>query len=286
MYWLLGASIAAASLNSVALKSSKVTVAKDVFRFNLIGTIVWCIIIFVVNKGQLHLNREILFWGMVYGIVQMLFILFKALAMSNGDVSVTTVIGNCSLVVSVFASFLLWKEPVSGMDIAGLFILLAAIVLCTYRAGETKRHYHKYWKYYVIIFFILAASVGLVFKGFGKTENAVHSNDMIFVAAVVMMIGYAAACAFTGGIRLGKEHTQGHFLKYAVACGALSCMYNSMNIVLAGKMDAIIFFPAFNGGVMLLSAILGIFICGEKLNWKQKCGILLGITAILLIGIF
>lgn len=286
MYWLLGVSIAAASLNSVALKNSKVTVAKDIFRFNLIGTIVWCIIIFVLNKGQLHLNSEILCWGMAYGIVQMLFILFKALAMSNGDVSVTTVIGNCSLVVSVFASFLLWKEPVSGMDIAGLFILLAAIVLCTYRPGETKQHYHKYWKYYVIIFFILAASVGLVFKGFGKTADAVYSNDMIFVAAVVMMIGYAAACAFTGGIRLGKEHVQGHFLKYAVACGVLSCVYNSVNIVLAGKMDAIIFFPAFNGGVILLSAILGFFMCGEKLNRKQKCGILLGITAILLIGIF
>lgn len=286
MYWLLGVSITAASLNSVVYKNSKVTVAKDVFRFNRIGTIVWCIIIFVLNKGQLHLNRDILFWGMAYGIVQMLFILFKALAMSNGDVSVTTVIGNCSLVVSVFASFLLWNEPVSGMDIAGLFILLAAIVLCTYRTRETNRHYHKYWKYYVTIFFILAASVGLVFKGFGKTADAAYSNDMIFVAAVVMMIGYTTACALSGGIRLGKEYTQGHFLKYAIACGVLSCMYNRVNIVLAGEMDAIIFFPAFNGGVMLLSAMLGIFICGEKLNWKQKCGIFLGITAILLIGIF
>lgn len=286
MYYLLGTSILVASLNSVALKNSKATAAKDVFRFNLVGAAIWCIMIFAMNKGQLYLNREIVFWGIAYGVVQMLFILFKALAMSNGDVSVTTVIGNCSLVISVFASFLFWKEPVSGIDILGLLVLLAAIVLCTHKSGGSKSLYHDNWKYYVVVFFILAASVGLVFKGFGKTASAGNSNDMIFVASIVMIAGYAVACTLTGGLKLEKEYTDKKFLKYAAACGILSCMYNSINIVLAGKMDGIIFFPSFNGGVMLLSAVLGIFLCKEKLTKKQICGILLGIVAILMIGIF
>lgn len=328
MYYLLGLSIAAASFNSVALKKSKVTEAKDVFRFNLLGALVWCIMVLVLNKGQIHISGQILFWGAAYGVVQTLFILFKALAMSNGNVSVTTVIGNCSLVISIFVSYLVWKEPISAVDILGLLILLGAIFLCTYRTGAATGEYSKKWKYYVVPFFIFAASVGLVFKAFGKTVDAGYSNDMIFVAAVIMVISYSMACVFcsrresthekaereqmSADVRLwrnsmrqmsghgktecaqmsgqneaaGQKRLTGHFLKYAVVCGALSCLYNSLNIVLAGKIDAILFFPAFNGGVIMLSAVLGLLICREKLTLKQKCGILLGIAAIILIGIF
>ena len=35
-----------------------------------------------------------------------------------------------------------------------------------------------------------------------------------------------------------EEYEQGHFLKYTVVCGVLSCVYNRANVVLTGKMDA------------------------------------------------
>ena len=107
MYLLLFLSIVFASANSVVLHKVKLDGSK-IYKYNLIGTLVWCICLFVANGFTLTLNSDVILWGVVYGVTQALFILFKTQAMNTGSVSVTTLIGNCSLVVSVLACFILW----------------------------------------------------------------------------------------------------------------------------------------------------------------------------------
>ena len=75
------------------------------------------------------------------------------------------------------------------------------------------------------------------------------------------------------------------FIAFAVLSGILSCLYNRLNVFLTGNMDALIFFPSFNGGVVLLSAVLSALICGERLKTTQLIGLAVGISAICLIGI-
>lgn len=285
MYYLLGLSVLAASFNSIVLNKAQVNKKTKIFAFNLIVSLVWCIILFVVSKGSIRLNVQVLFWGIAYGITQALFVLFKTAAMSSGSVSITTLIGNTSLLISVFVSLLIWKETISVIDVLGLCLLLVSIFLCTYK--KTEASYTSKWKYYAVFFLIFAAGVGIVFKAFGKSGNLEYCGDMMFVSALVMVICYLVACLFTGGWHL-KNAASGEkskFVIYAIACGSLSCLYNRLNIFLSGSMDAIIFFPVFNGGVVLLSALFSVLLCKEKLAQKQKIGLLIGIIAISVIGI-
>ena len=128
--------------------------------------------------------------------------------------------------------------------------------------------------------------VGIVFKAFGKSAAPERADDMMFVAATVMLVCYFICSIFTGAFKPETEKSpQGKFMFFALLCGLLSCLYNRLNIFLAGKMAAIIFFPAFNGSVVLLSAFLSVWMCKEKLSAKQKIGILLGACAICIIGI-
>jgi len=57
------------------------------------------------------------------------------------------------------------------------------------------------------------------------------------------------------------------------------------NIYLCGVLDGVIFFPIFNGGVILLSTLLAIRMLKEKLLLRQILGVLSGISGICLIGI-
>lgn len=66
----------------------------------------------------------------------------------------------------------------------------------------------------------------------------------------------------------------------------MSCGYNRLNITLSGTLDAILFFPAFNGGVIFLSAILSVFCLREKMSLCRTLGIFIGIVSICIIGIF
>lgn len=286
MYYLLVLSILVASVNSVFLKKAKVVERNQIIKFNLIAAFEWCIIFLLINKGNIHLNTQVVFWGIVYGLTQALFILFKTAAMNSGSVSVTTLIGNSSLLISVFFCAIVWNEKITVVDIVGLLILLVALFLCTYKKSNST--YTSKWKYFAFFFLVFAALVGIVFKAFGKTGNLDYCDDMMFVSAVVMLICYLISGFAFGGFNFkssDKTYTK-YFLIYAIICGILSCLYNRLNIYLTANLNAIIFFPSFNGGVILALALLSSVFCKEKITLKQKLGILIGIIAICLIGTF
>ena len=71
-------------------------------------------------------------------------------------------------------------------------------------------------------------------------------------------------------------------LGYVVACGAVGCIYNRLNITLTGTLPSVVFFPLFNGSVIVLSTLAGVILFGERLNRKQIYGILLGTAALML----
>lgn len=285
MYYFLGLSVFTASFNSIILNRSGVRKKEEVFGFNFIGAFLWCIMLFIIAKGNITLCFDVVFWGILYGSVQALFILFKTLAMSTGSVAVTTLIGNSALLISIFVSLLVWKEKVTLIDVSGLLLLCLAIYLCTYKKNRVT--YTPQWKYYTVFFLIFAAGVGIVFKAFGKSGNLEYCNDMMFIAAVFMMLFYLSAHFLAGGFRSGYllVAPSRKFLICGLLSGALSCLYNRLNVFLSGSMDAIVFFPVFNGGVVLLSTVFSVMILKEKLSSKQVAGVVTGIIAICLIGI-
>lgn len=284
MIILMLLSVVCASVYSCILNRTGVREKNEVFKFNLICSAVWFLILTAANGG-ISVNGDVFFWGILYGVIQSLFILFKTEAMSTGAVSVTTLIGNSSLLISILFCFVAWNERPSAWDIVGLAMLCAAIFLCTYNAEEEKHSLGK--KHVVILFLIFAAGVGIVFKAFGKSEAANRGGDMMAVSACVMMIFYLAASFFPGK---GNERiacgSVGRFCFAAITSGVLSCAYNRLNVYLSARLDGILFFPFFNGGTVLLSTILGMCLCGERPGKKRLAGIFIGTAAIAVIGVF
>ena len=287
MFLLLLLSILGASLNSAVMHKANLTEKGAIYKFNLFGALVWCVCLFIANGGMLHFDTTALLWGCVYGVTQALFILFKTAAMNSGPVSVTTLIGNCSLVVSVVVCFILWNEPISLADVIGLLLLLVGLSLTTYKKSHVA--FTKKWAVLSFLFLVLGAGVGITFKAFGKSGGTAHTSDMMIVAAFVMLISYTAICLFTGGFASkSNKYTKKEkrlFIILALVSGLLSCLYNRLNIYLSGALDGVIFFPSFNGGVVVLSTVVSMIIFKEKLSAKQLIGLLLGISGICIIGI-
>ena len=278
-----------ASLNSILLHKVKFIHNASVYKFNTVCSFVWLALLFCVNGFGLRLTREALIFGLIYGVTQALFVFFKTMAMNSGPVSVTTLVGNASLLISVFVCYFLWDEKISPLDVLGLCILLFALFLTTYKSecGEKSK------RWYVLSFFFLifAAGVGISFKAYSKSSSDSTINEMMIVASAVMLVLYVLLYVLysllSGNEACRESRDEGwKFILYAVVAGILSCTYNRLNIWLSGILDAVIFFPIFNGGVVLLSALLAALLFKERLMPKQKAGLVLGVIAICIIGIF
>ena len=287
MIFLLIIAIIAASLNSALLHKANFAEKSALCKFNLLGATVWCVCLFVANGGRLHFESNAVPWGCVYGVTQALFILFKSASMNSGPISITTLIGNCSLVVSVVVCFILWKEPISLADIVGLVLLMLGLTLATYK--KSSGNLSNRWALFSMLFLVLGAGVGITFKAFGKSGGAEYTSDMMIIAAFVMLLSYTAICLFTGGFASGSslytKNEKYFFIILAIISGLLSCLYNRLNIYLSSALDSVIFFPSFNGGVVVLSTVFSMIFFKEKLSIKQVAGLSFGIAGILVIGI-
>ena len=113
MYAWLVFSILSASFYSILLHNYPGNEKFNVFKLNFFASVVWMIILFFFNQCKLYLNKEIILFGVAYGVAQKLFALFKAKAMNAGSVSITTLVGNASLVVSIVFSGIVWNEKIS-----------------------------------------------------------------------------------------------------------------------------------------------------------------------------
>ena len=60
---------------------------------------------------------------------------------------------------------------------------------------------------------------------------------------------------------------------------------NILNLTLAGKLPAVIQFPIYNIGGMILTGVLGAILFGEKNTKKQLIGFGIGCVSILIIGL-
>lgn len=285
MLILLLLSIVSASFNSAVLHKAKLVTRASIYRFNLIGTLVWCVCLPVFGGFKLHLDKDVLLWGCVYGLTQAMFILFKTAAMNSGPVSVTTLVGNSSMLVSVAVCFILWGEPISLYDAVGLALLMLGIVLAT--AHTASESFTRRWPLYAVLFLVCSAGIGITFKAFSKSSLS-DASDMMLTASVVMLAAYAVFCLFSGGFKAdaSTKHEKRTFVIYALVSGLLSCLYNRLNVYLSGALDGVIFFPSFNGGVIMLSTALGVVLLHERLKPRQLIGIALGIIGICMIGIF
>lgn len=69
---------------------------------------------------------------------------------------------------------------------------------------------------------------------------------------------------------------------YLIACGIAGCVYNRLNIFLAGQLPSVVFYPTFNGSVILISTLCGLIFFKEKLKARQAVGIAAGAAALML----
>lgn len=285
MQHLLGVSIITATFNSIFLKKAKIGDDSLIFNFNILSSLLWCVILFLLSKCTVTINALTLLWGIAYGLVQASFVLFKTLALRSGPVSITTLIGNSSLLLSISVSALLWKENITLIQCIGVALLIFSIILCTYKKSESV--FKVNWKIYSFFFAVFSGLVGITFKAFSKSGNTEYTNDMMIVSAITMTACYFLISIKNNGLKpFFNPKNKQNFAFYALITGLLSCAYNRLNITLSGKIDSIIFFPLFNGGVILLSCVLGFVLCGEKLTLKQTSGIITGCVALCIIGIF
>ena len=269
-YLLLCLSILFASANNLLLHkfgNRGLDSPGGVLLFNAAVSGIWVILLGGTSmiSGGLRSDTGSVCWGMLYGVVTAAFLFFKMQAMATGPVSLTAFIGCASLLISTGFGVFVLGEGASVLQTVGVAILMIALFLVV---SPKNDHAKKSWKLWCAGFFTCSAAVGIIFK-------------MMFAAALTSELLFTAM-SFAVSEKHRPKPIPGSAVGYLVACGIAGCVYNRLNIFLAGQLPSVVFYPTFNGSVILISTLCGLIFFKEKLKAQQAIGIAAGAAALML----
>ena len=213
--------------------------------------------------------------------------LFYMKAMANGRVSSVTFFYSCGFLIPTLAGFVIWKEKITLVGALGILLLVPALKLCADRSEQVDSG--RKWVIFALLATFSSGMVGLIQKLHQSSEVKAELGGFLLLAMGVSFL-LSALIALIGKDRkqslaaLSCQIGSPGILRAAL-CGLCLGAANIINLTLTGIIPAIIFFPVFNGGVVLSSTLLARIICREKVSKRQSLGLILGLCGIVLIAL-
>lgn len=204
--------------------------------------------------------------------------LFYTNALSVGNVSMTVLMVNFSMVINVVISRLVYNDSVSFVRLLGICMTIASFVICN--GVEKMTGVEKKWIVYTLLAMVSNSLGSLVQKALGESayaeENLAFISCLYIVSAVMGIIVYMI---------LNKKEKRGFkigigMIKYAVGTGVLLGLYQMVYTYALAQAEGTFIFPAQTGSIIIFSTLSGVLIFKDKFTKKQLIGVLIGMIAL------
>ena len=191
------------------------------------------------------------------------------------------------ILVPMIYNMLFMGERLSLMQISGIVILLAAIVIMNLSGLSFKGEKpQKSFFIFCAVLFLANGFYNQLMNIQQSVMNGAQREEMIVTtfaaSAIAVLIGMLRRPAdLKTGFRMGKKAA----LYAGIACVVATTAANLMVYLISAMDSATILFAIDNGGVMLLSAVYSILFFKEKATPSQLTGMALSVLSIVLLSI-
>ena len=278
MIYLVLAIICSAML-SVIMRLSQRHIGNDLsmLGFNYITCVILSLI--ASGVGNIFPNEEgigvTLGLGVINGFLYLAgFVLLQINIKRNGIVMSTTFM-KLGLLVPMIFSLLVFGERMNLIQSIGTALSLAAIVLINSQKEETNLSF----KWGLIL--LLLANGGA--NGMSKIYDEVGNEAL---SAQFLLYTFGVACLLCWGLAIyNKEKMSKHHVIYGVVIGVPNFFAAKFLLKSLQTLPAIIAYPTFSVGAIIVVSLVGICFFKEKLNQKQWIAIAGILIALVLLNI-
>ena len=286
-YLILAAATIFMSCNGIGAtlynrKNSSFKETAKLYNLLILGTVFICWLIkFLTNP---MFDFTVIIYSLVFTVGYTTAMLSSICAYREGPMMLSSLIMQLSMISTTVWGFFFWGSEITAPVIAGVFLVIAALMLCLYtgkvEVGEKKRISAK-WLLFVSLFFV-GNSVGTITQRTQQLDFDSAYGDFFMTVATGVSF---AVCLFVY-LKSDKTDTkkilEGSWY-IPLLCGAFNFFQNLFVIILATLLSANIVYPVLMIGSLAVTGIYSIVIFKERMNWWQWLGVILGAIAIALL---
>lgn len=273
-----------------ALSCKKIGVVSNDFK-SLMSTnsgvfLVAALCVFASLMGELNSILNISLYSLLLSLVFAGVMVFtqvtQSVAMARGSSSSTVLIYSCGFLIPVVWSSFVYSEPISMPQYIGMAILLASLYLIVVPAKQVA--FSAIWLVFAV-FAMSGSGVTAIIQKVHQHSAFAHElrvflmYTFVFCAAMSFLLSRLPFGEKTSSVKAGKK------VAISVVSGLFVGLLNILNLTLAGKIPAVILFPVYNVGGMIMTGVAGAIIFKEKNTKKQILGFVIGCVAIAVIGL-
>lgn len=289
LYFLLALSTLTATGKSVIFKKIGVDSKslRQFLRFNGLSFVVAAITALIVSgfdfKSLIYLSPYSVIMSVLLTISVIGTYLSQIKALSLGNSSSTMLIYSCGFLIPVVFGAIAYNETITGADIFAVTLLMVSLFLIITPQKNSK--FSPKWLCFSLISMTGSGCTAILQKIHQHSQFAYEFMGLsileFIVAAIVLNILMLVSPKTPQYQCLTKKEVSVGILN-GIFLGAL----NLLNLNLAGKLPAIILFPVYNIGSIILTGIICTIIYKEKNTKNGIIGFAVGCIAIMIIGIF
>ncbi|MBU1013883.1 MAG: DMT family transporter [Bacteroidetes bacterium] len=230
---------------------------------------------------EMIITKSWLPFSLLIGFVFIFTFILFALSSQKAGVAITAVFSKMSVIIPVIAGIFLYSEKLNALIVLGIISTFSAFILIFYKRGKNKIQISI-----IVLPIIIFFANGLIDTLLKYIEHYHIAGDytlfltMIFITALI--IGSIISI-----YRYFK--TKQAFTIQSIIGGTILGLFNYSTtyfmLLAMNLFESNVLFPLQNVGIVMLSALLGIFFFREKLSLTNWIGIFLSILAILLIAL-
>ena len=290
-YLLLVVATAASSGKAIFCKLCGNAKGRDAFLVNFKSFLVAFLIALAFAAQDLKNISEISLFSVLLAIAfgfSVGFTQFTQMkAMASGPASITTLIYSSSFLIPIIFASIAWSEPVSAWQIVGVGVLLVSLFLIVFERGGKK--VNAVWLIFVALATLGSGANAIIQKTHQRSEFSSELN-LFLVFALLFSALFSLAMYFISRpsevceVKAKKARLSASILFPLVLGASVGCL-NFLNLKLAGKLPSVVHFPVLNVGSLILTSVISIVCFKERLSARRVVGFVLGVGAILLIGL-
>ena len=254
------------------------------FSFNAISYGVAAVIAFIgVLIGWETISWITVLCAFFYATIVVSLQTISITAMSVGAMSTTSICIMYGMIIPSVAGPIFWQEPIGVLQIVGIIMMVVSLWLIKGKTPTEQRGASKKWAVLAVLAFILSGMAGVMEKIHQSTEAQAERLPFVFVACAFMLVFSMLARRITQ--KGDKNFSSKSTALLAGLSGLVIGFYSTVNLILSGKLDSMIYYPIANGGAMLLTVLVSAIVFKEQFDKPRIIGTIIGLLGILCLSI-